>query len=89
MLRASVVETVCEPETPVIVSVFVPRAAALLAVRISVDDCVIRLGEKEAVTPLGKPEIDSFTPLENPYWGLIETYEEYEVLWPMFTTPGP
>ena len=52
----SVVVSVRLPEVPVIVSVLLPPLAVLLAVRVSVLAPVVEVGEKEAVTPLGKPD---------------------------------
>jgi len=61
------VVAVAEPDVPVIVRVVCPAAAVLLAERVIVLLPVAGLGEKDAVTPLGKPEALKVTPLEKPY----------------------
>ena len=63
----SVVVAVCVPEVPVIVSGYGPAATELDAVRVKVLLPVAGLGEKEAVTPVGRPETDRFTLPVNPY----------------------
>jgi hypothetical protein len=67
MESVRVVVSVRLPDVPVIVSVALPPLAVLLAVRVSVLAPVVEVGEKEAVTPLGKPETDRFTLPVNPY----------------------
>lgn len=57
------------PEVPVRVTVLDPVAAELLAVSESVLVPVVGLGRKDAVTPLGRPEIERLTLPVNPYWG--------------------
>ena len=61
------VVAVREPEVPVMVTIACPAAALLLAKRVIVLFPVAGLGEKDAVTPLGKPEALKVTPLEKPY----------------------
>ena len=61
------VVAVTEPDVPVIVTVVCPAAAVLLAERVMTLLPVAGLGEKDAVTPLGKPEALKVTPLEKPY----------------------
>ncbi len=58
---------VCEPDVPVMVTVYCPRVAALLAVSVRVLLPVVGLGEKDAVTPLGSPETERFTLPVKPY----------------------
>jgi hypothetical protein len=58
---------ICEPDVPVMVTVYCPRAAALLAVNVSVLLAVVGLGEKDPVTPLGSPETERFTLPVKPY----------------------
>jgi hypothetical protein len=55
------------PDVPVMVRVLVPPVAVLLAVRVNVLVPVVEAGEKEAVTPLGRPDTDRFTASLNPY----------------------
>lgn len=59
-----------EPEVPVTVSAEVPRVAVLLAVSVSVVFPVVGLGEKDAVTPAGKPLTARLTLPLNPYCGV-------------------
>ena len=54
-------------DVPVIVSVLVPTLAELSAVNVRLLDPVVGFGEKEAVTPAGRPEIERFTLPVNPY----------------------
>jgi hypothetical protein len=56
-----VVVCVCEPEVPVMVTVLDPAAAVLATVNKIELLYVVGFGEKAAVTPLGRPEIDRFT----------------------------
>lgn len=60
---------VCDelPDVPVMVTVTVPRAAALLAVSVSVLAVLVLLGLNVAVTPVGRPEAERLTvPLKPP-----------------------
>ena len=57
------------PDVPVMVAVVVPVATELSAVNVSTLDPVVGLGENEAVTPLGSPEIVIPTLLAKPYLG--------------------
>jgi len=57
------------PDVPVIVRVYCPSAAVLLATNVNVLFPVVGLGEKEAVTPLGRPETERFTLPVKPYCG--------------------
>jgi hypothetical protein len=55
------------PEAPVIVRVLVPMLAELLAVSVSMLYPVVGFGVKEAVTPLGSPDVTArFTLPANP-----------------------
>ena len=61
-VRAMVVDVFRLPEVPVMLTVTGPaRAAVLLAVSVSTLELVAGLGVKDAVTPLGRPEIASVT----------------------------
>ena len=75
------------PDVPVIVSVYCPSAAVLLAVKVSWLFPVVGLGEKEAVTPLGRLETDIVTLPVNPYCGVMSTYVLTEVPCPTVTLP--
>jgi hypothetical protein len=62
--RETVVVFVRVPEVPVIMTVAVPVAAVLLAVRVTMLEfagLVMLVGLKDAVTPMGKPEADKLT----------------------------
>jgi hypothetical protein len=72
-VSASVVVFVRVPDVPVIVTVTVPVAAELLAVRVNTLDVVALAGLKAAVTPLGRPDADSATLPVNPFCGVIVT----------------
>jgi hypothetical protein len=78
-VRAIVVVWVSVPETPVTVSVKVPVAAVLPAVRVSVLEEVALVGLKLAVTPEGRPLTDRLTDPEKPFTGFTVT-----VLVPIF-----
>ncbi len=61
-----VVETLMQPEVPVMVIVAAPIVAVLLAVRVRTLLVVAGLVPKEAVTPLGRPVAASVTLPKNP-----------------------
>lgn len=64
-------DTTWVPEVPVMVALYCPRLAVLLAVSFRVVLPVVGLGEKEAVTPVGRPVSARVTLPVNPYSGLI------------------
>ncbi len=64
---------VCEPDVPVMVTVYCPSVAVLLAASVRVLLPVVGLGEKVPVTPLGSPEIEKFTLPVKPYCGFTYT----------------
>ena len=64
-----VVVWVNAPDTPVTVSVNVPRVAVLLAVIVRVLVVAVEEGLKLAVTPAGSPAMDRFTLPLNPLAG--------------------
>jgi hypothetical protein len=66
-----VVLAVREPEVPVMVRVEDPMLAVLLAVNVRVLVPVAGFGEKDAVTPLGRPVTARLTLPLNPYCGVI------------------
>jgi hypothetical protein len=76
--------TVRVPEVPVIVNVLVPTAAEALAFNNNVACPDVGLGEKDAVTPLGRPETDRFALPLNPYSGVRMIVEVTEL--PGFNT---
>jgi hypothetical protein len=57
------------PDVPVTVKGYCPMAVELLAVNVSVLLPVAGFGEKDAVTPLGRPETEKVTLPVNPYCG--------------------
>ena len=71
--RPSVVVCVSKPDVPVIVTVALPVAAVLLALRVSVLDPVVLAGLNDAVTPDGSPEALSATLPLKPFCGEIVT----------------
>jgi len=72
-VKMSVVDAVWLPEVPVIATLYCPMAAELPAVSVSVGLYpVVGFGEKDAVTPLGRPEAERVTPLVNPFRGFTE-----------------
>ncbi len=75
---------VCVPDVPVIVSVYCPTAAELVAVSVMVLLLVVGFGEKDAVTPLGRPDTEKFTLPVNPYCGVTSAYVDPELPWPIF-----
>jgi hypothetical protein len=68
-VRAIVVVWLSEPETPVMVTVTVPRAVVLLAARVNTLVDVVLAGLKLAVTPEGSPEADRPTDPLKPFRG--------------------
>jgi len=71
MVRAKVAVSVSAPDFPVMVTVYCPTAVELLAVNVNVLFWypVTWFGEKEAVTPLGRPEAERAMLPVNPFWG--------------------
>ena len=62
------------PEVPVIVTVYCPRLAELLACTVNVlIPVAVGFGEKDAVTPLGRPDAERVTLPANPFCGYTET----------------
>jgi len=86
--KAKVVVADREPDVPVMVSVVVPRAAVLLAVSVSVVLPVVGFGEKDAVTPAGRPVMARFTLPLNPYCGFTEIPNVPELPWPIYAVPA-
>ena len=68
-LNAIVVLLVKRFEVPVIITVVVPTAAVLLAVKVTMLVLLALGGLKEAVTPPGRPDAEKLTALENPLCG--------------------
>ena len=67
MVSDTVVVWVSDPDVPVTVMVLVPVVAVLLAVKVRTLVDVVGLVPNEAVTPLGRAEVDSDTdPLKPP-----------------------
>ena|ERR1035438_7634936 len=73
MLKLAVVDALKEPEVPVMVRVYCPRLAVLLAVSVKVLIPVVGFGLKDAVTPLGRPATARFTLPLKPFWGFTST----------------
>ena len=71
MVRARVVVTVTAPDFPVMVTLYSPATAELLAVSVSVLLYpVAGFGEKDAVTPLGRPDAERVALPVNPFRGV-------------------
>lgn len=87
-VKASVVVTVRLPEIPVTVSVLVPPVAEELTVKVRTLLVVVELGEKEAVTPLGKPDTERFTLPVNPYSGVTVIVDVPDALGATPRVPG-
>ena len=68
-----VVVAVRLPDVPVMVNVYCPMLTELSAVSVNRLLPVVGFGEKDAVTPLGRPEIERFTLPENPFAELTLT----------------
>jgi hypothetical protein len=65
----------------------VVSGAVLLAVSVKIACDAVGLGEKEAVTPLGRPAIARVTLPSNPFSG--STFKEQVVDVPIITTTPP
>jgi len=74
-----VVVAVRLPETPVIVTLYCPTLAELLAESVRVLVLVVGFGVQSAATPLGRPETERVTLPVKPYWGLTYKYEVPEL----------
>ena len=61
------------PETPVTVMLYCPGATELLTANVSVLLPVVGFGEKDPVTPDGRPETARLTLPENPFCGFTYT----------------
>ena len=70
MVSEMVVVCVNDPEVPVTVIVLVPVVAVLLAVKVSTLVDPVGLVPKEAVTPLGRADVDSVTDPLKPFAGV-------------------
>ena len=87
--RLNVVVALNEPEVPVIVKVYCPTGAVLLAVSVSTLYPIVGFGANDAVTPLGRPDVTAkFTLPVNPYWGFTLTEVVPELFWPMLRLPA-
>ena len=78
---------VCVPDVPVIVSVYWPMAAVLLALTVIVLLPVVGLGLKMSVTPLGRPETDRLTLPVKPYRDDTLIEPVLELPWPTVMPP--
>ena len=68
--KESVVELLRLPLTPRMVTVKVPMAALVLAVKVKLLVLVVLAGLNDAVTPLGRPEAERLTAPLNPLSGV-------------------
>ena len=78
-VTTSGVELVTEHEVPVIVDEVLPLHAVLSAVRVSVLFVVVVAGENVAVTPVGRPVAERFTPFAKPFTDTTLTVDLPEV----------
>jgi hypothetical protein len=69
IVRLTVVFVLRLPETPFTVIFAVPVAALLATLSVSVDEVVVVVGLKDAVTPVGSPEAPRLTLPEKPLMG--------------------
>jgi len=72
-VKMKVADAVWLPDFPAMVTTYCPRLAELLAVKVNVQAPVVGFGEKDAVTPLGRPEAESVTLPANAFWGFTST----------------
>ena len=73
---------------PVTVATYCPMLAVVEAVKVRVVPLAEELGERDAVTPLGKPETAKRTVPLNPKAGSTEILAVVEVPWPRLMLPG-
>jgi hypothetical protein len=73
MVRVTEVACVKLPNVPVIVTVYPPAVAVLLAARVSVLVPVVLAELRKAFTPLGTPDKLKLTLLLKPFWGVTVT----------------
>jgi hypothetical protein len=94
MVKENVVEAVTFPDVPVMVKTVVPNATELLDVRVKETNWLVvlvglaGLGEKEAVTPVGNPEMERLMGPANPFTELTGTKTAVIVPGPIATFPG-
>ncbi len=71
-VRENFVDSFWLPAVPVTVKLYCPIGAVVLACKVKVlEPFCVGFGEKDPVTPLGKPETANVTLLENPYSELM------------------
>ena len=78
-VNMKVVDAVRLPAVPVMVTLYCPTTAELLAVSVTVLLPFAGFGEKDAVTPLGRPEAKRVTFPVNPFRGFTLTLAVPEV----------
>jgi hypothetical protein len=86
--RGNVTVDVSFPDVPVIVTTLVPAGADPVAASVRTVFPVAGLGEKLAVTPLGRPETDRLIAPRKPYDSDIGIGLLTVVPWPRVTLPG-
>jgi hypothetical protein len=87
-VKVRAVDVVWLPDFPVTVALYCPRLAELLAVKVTVLFPVVGFGEKDAVTPLGRPDAERVTLPVNPFRAVTLTKVVPEVPWPMLVLPA-
>jgi hypothetical protein len=94
MVKENVVVEVTFPDVPVMVTRDVPNETELLDERVKETNWVVVLvglagfGEKEAVTPVGNPEMERLMGPANPFTELTGTETAVVVPRPIATFPG-
>ena len=86
--KLNVVVALSLPEVPVMVTVYCPSGAVLLAVSVKLLELVVGFWLQVAVTPLGRPDTERSTLPLNPYWGETLTQEVPELPWPISRLPA-
>jgi len=94
MVKENVVVEVTFPDVPVTVKTVVPNATELLDERVKLTNCGVVMvgfagfGEKDAVTPVGNPEMERLMGPANPFMELTGTERDVVVPRPIATFPG-
>jgi hypothetical protein len=78
-----------EPDVPVMVRLYTPTSAELPAVIVMVLDLVVGFGEKDAVTPAGRPAIEKDTLPVNPRSGCTSSGMAVDDPWMTLPAPPP
>jgi hypothetical protein len=88
-VREKLAVDVSFPEVPVIVTELVPIEAVPVATNVKEVFPLVGLGEKLALTPLGRPAMDRVTSPLNPFVSVMGMLLVRVVPWPSTSGPGP